>query len=72
MVNLTGEPAPKRLPAVVRCLWKMNGGSSRPLALTTGVRMDDHTKPTVNTGVRVPTVYNATDTVTVKGLGDGI
>lgn len=26
-------------------------------------------KPTVNTGVRVPTVYNATDTVTVKGAG---
>ncbi|XNM56686.1 TonB-dependent receptor domain-containing protein [Escherichia coli] len=45
----------------------MNGGSSRPLALTTGVRMDDHETYGEHWSPRAYLVYNATDTVTVKG-----
>lgn len=38
-----------------------------PLALTTGVRMDDHETYGEHWSPRAYTVYNATDTVTVKG-----
>lgn len=38
-----------------------------PLALTTGVRMDDHETYGEHWSPRAYLVYNATDTVTVKG-----
>lgn len=40
-----------------------------PLALTTGVRMDDHETYGEHWSPRAYLVYNATDTVTVKGAG---
>ncbi|SQC85864.1 ferric iron-catecholate outer membrane transporter [Klebsiella pneumoniae] len=38
-----------------------------PLALTTGIRMDDHQTYGDHWSPRAYLVYNATDTVTVKG-----
>lgn len=40
-----------------------------PLALTTGIRMDDHQTYGDHWSPRAYLVYNATDTVTVKAAG---
>ncbi|MEH2920128.1 catecholate siderophore receptor CirA [Samsonia erythrinae] len=64
-VNLTGSG---RTAATQRALfiedeWRI----FEPLALTTGVRMDDHQKYGDHWSPRAYLVYNATETVTLKG-----
>ncbi|GKW02361.1 catecholate siderophore receptor CirA [Pectobacterium versatile] len=64
-VNLTGSghSAATQRALFVENEWRI----FEPLALTTGIRMDDHQKYGDHWSPRVYLVYNATDTVTLKG-----
>lgn len=64
-VNLvnTGSTQTNQYALFVEDEWRM----FERLALTAGVRMDDHENYGVNWSPRAYLVYNATDTVTVKG-----
>ncbi|SCB75891.1 outer membrane receptor for ferrienterochelin and colicins [Kosakonia oryzendophytica] len=66
-VNLTGGSSSKtsanQYALFVEDEWRI----VEPLALTTGVRMDDHDTYGDHWSPRAYLVYNATDTVTVKG-----
>ncbi|MBW6086890.1 TonB-dependent receptor [Escherichia coli] len=72
-VNLTGGTSSKTSASQYALFVEDEWRIFEPLALTTGVRMDDHETYGEHWSPRAYLVYNATDTVTVKGgLGDGI
>ncbi len=68
-VNLTGGTSSKTSASQYALFVEDEWRIFEPLALTTGVRMDDHETYGEHWSPRAYLVYNATDTVTVKGAG---
>lgn len=66
-VNLTGGTSSKTSASQYALFVEDEWRIFEPLALTTGVRMDDHETYGEHWSPRAYLVYNATDTVTVKG-----
>lgn len=66
-VNLTGGSSSKTSASQYALFVEDEWRIFEPLALTTGVRMDDHETYGEHWSPRAYLVYNATDTVTVKG-----
>ncbi|BAT44250.1 ferric iron-catecholate outer membrane transporter [Escherichia albertii] len=66
-VNLTGGTSSKTSASQYALFIEDEWRIFEPLSLTTGVRMDDHETYGEHWSPRAYLVYNATDTVTVKG-----
>ncbi|HFZ8994175.1 TPA: catecholate siderophore receptor CirA [Citrobacter freundii] len=66
-VNLTGGTSSKTSASQYALFIEDEWRIFEPLALTTGIRMDDHETYGDHWSPRAYLVYNATDTVTVKG-----
>lgn len=66
-VNLTGGTSSKTSASQYALFVEDEWRIFEPLALTTGVRMDDHETYGEHWSPRAYLVYNAADTVTVKG-----
>lgn len=68
-VNLTGGSSSSTSTSQYALFLEDEWRLFEPLALTTGIRMDDHDTYGDHWSPRAYLVYNATDTVTVKGAG---
>ena len=66
-VNLTGSTSTKTSASQYALFLEDEWRIFEPLALTTGIRMDDHETYGDHWSPRAYLVYNATDTLTVKG-----